>query len=309
MVKNIFPKNRIKTKNKKKVGSTRFAISIVVLACVLLLGVTGWLWWSKIVVNPDRVLGDTISNNLITKSITKHVSQSGPEGGVEQTAYLSFFPPDVNAQTKTVLSQGTGSNVASITTDTIGTKTADYVRYSNVTGAEGLPGADRLNDLLGVWAKRQSNPANGEQLTFLNETVFNVMLFGDLNSENRAKLEELIYKNNLYQYSSAEKRLENKRFVYVYDVSINPEALVTVIQEYVRLTGVADPDQFNPAQYKGVPPVKVQLTIDIFSRQLQKIEYSTGRTETYSGQNLYRPDNIPEQTIPIDELQKKLQGA
>ncbi|HYF97256.1 MAG TPA: hypothetical protein VD947_04450 [Patescibacteria group bacterium] len=309
MVKNIFPKNRAKTKNKKKTNSTRLAINLLVLGCVILVGVTGWLWWAKIVVNPDRVLNDTISNNLRTKSITKHVSQSGPEGGVEQTAYLSFFPPDINAQTKTILSQGSGSKTASITTDTIGTKTADYVRYSDVAGAEGLPGAERLNDLLGVWAKRQSNPANGEQLTFLNETIFNVMLFGDLDNEQKTKLEELIYKSNLYQYSSAEKRLENKRLVYVYDVSINPEDLVTVIQEYVRLTGVADADQFDPAQYKGVPPVKVQLTIDVFSRQLQKIEYSTGRVETYSGQNLFRPDNIPEQTIPIDELQKKLQGA
>lgn len=293
----------------KKMNSTRLAINLVVLFCVILVGFSGWLWWTKIFMNPDRVLGDTISNGLKTRSITKHVNQTGQNGGVDQVSYLSFYPPAASSQTVTVLTQGSGSNTASITTETIGINDADFVKYSEIKGADGLIASDKLNSLLGVWAKREQNSSTGAQTTFLNETIFGVVPIGNLNPEQKNQLEELINQKNIYTYSNAEKKIENKRPVYVYEMSINPADLVSIIQEYVKLTGIGDPAQLDPSQYQGASAIQIKFTIDIISRQLVKVEYPTGRTETYSGQNLYRPTQIPNETIPIDELEKRLQGA
>lgn len=294
----------------KKLGSRRLALDLVVLACVILLGVTGWLWWARIVMNPDRALNDTINNSLRTKSITKHIKQEGGiSGNVDQVTYISFYPPAVTSQSKTVLAQGGGSEAASVTTETIGTKDADYVRYTAANNTGGLPGAERLDSLFGKWAKRSADPSTGEQVTFLNESIYGIIPFGNLDASQRAELMGIIEQKNIYKYTSVERQTQDKRPVYVYDLSINAVDLVSAIQGYLQITGLGDPSQLNPDDYKGAGNLSIKVTIDILSRQLTKIEYPTGRLETYGGQNLYHPADIPQQTIPVEELQRRLQGA
>lgn len=299
----------VKKPNFVKPSSTRKIINLIVLVCVLLLAVTAWLWWTKIVMNPDRVLDDTIANSLKTKSVVKHVEQAGQGSSLEQTSYLSFYAPEVSARTITVLSQGQGNKVTSVTTETLGTNNAEYVRYTDVKGGEGSEAIDNLKELLGEWAKREQSQEAGEQMTFLSETLFNVVPIGNLTSEQQSQLLAAIQKANLYKYSSAEKQFVNKRPTYIYEVSVSPFDLVSVLQEYYKILGVDGADQLDPNQYQGVGPVKLRLTVDILSRQLTKIEYQSGRVESYSGHNLYKPLELPTDTMTTDELQQKLQGA
>ncbi|HEX5797225.1 MAG TPA: hypothetical protein VFX86_02445 [Candidatus Saccharimonadales bacterium] len=291
----------------KRRDPKRLMIDLIVLAAVILLGVSGWLWWNKIVMDPGRVLDDAIARNLQTRSIVKHVSQSGVTGGVEQTSYLSFFPPSVRSQASTVLSQGIGSNSASITTETIGTPEVDYVRYTSVEGADNLIGTDRLKQLLGIWSKREQN-VGGNEASFLNETLFGILPYGYFNDEQRSQLIEMLDQKDVYRYTSTTKSIENKRPVYTYEMSINPSQLVEFMRQYTVLSGVGNPSDLDPEQYKGLGDIRVRLVIDILSRQVKRIEYPTGRTETYNGQNLYRQIELPSQTIPVEELQRRLQG-
>lgn len=304
-------KNQLSLKDRiKNMETRRLVLDLVILACVILLGVTAWLWWTKIVMNPDRVLQGAIENSLQTNSVTKHITQEG--GGnsdVNQTTYLSFYPPNVTSQSRTVLSQGIGSTKTSVTTETIGTNDADYVRYTEANNTGSLPGAERLNDLFGKWAKRSQNPTSGDQVTFLNESIYGIFAFGNLDDAQRSRIMELVQQKNVYKYQSVERRIENKRPVYVYELSINPVELVSVIREYLEITGAGDPSQLNPDDYKGAGRLQVIATIDILSRQLLKIEYPTGRVESYNGHNLYKPTEIPSETMPVEELQRQLQGA
>lgn len=293
----------------RKLTGRRLAIDLILLGCIILLGVSGWLWWSRILMNPDRALSDAIATSLNTRSIVKTVDQSSQGGGIKQVSYLSFYPPVANAQTKTVLTQGIGSNALSVTTETIGTPDADFVRYTAVKGAETLPNADKLNGLLGTWAKREQNLEKGDRLTFLNETLFGIVPFGYLDDGQRDQLMASIDQKDIYKYKKVERVMENNRPVYVYDISLNPQDLVSILREYVTLSGVGDPNQLDPSQYQGLGRINIKLTVDILSRQVTKVEYGTGRVESYSGQNLYKPIDIPANPIPIDELQKRLQQA
>ncbi len=298
-----------KTDKKPKYNTKRLTVDLIVLACVILLGISGWLWWSKIFMNPDRALKAAIDNSLQTKSVTKRVKQSG--GGnseIDQTTFVSFYPPKAATQTRTVLSQGFGSTTTSVTTETIGTNDADYVRYVASDNTNNLPGGDALTKLFGVWAKRTANPATGDQVTFINESLYGVIPFGNLDAAQSSKLRSLIAEKGVYRYTSVERRIENKRPVFVYDMSIKSSDLVSVIKEYFQITGIGDPSQLNPEDYAAAGNLSIKLTVDILSRQITQIEYPTGRVETYSGQDLYRPVDIPKDTIPVDELQKRLQG-
>lgn len=309
-------------KSIKKVDSSKFkkfakkpklglkhALAFAVFVGAALIGVSGWLWWTQILINPDRVLSDAISNSLQTNSVTRRIVQNDNGQKVDQTSYLSFYAPSVSSETLSVFSQpGSNNQQTVLTTNTIGTTSADYIRYKSVEGAENLPGADNFNKLIGVWAKKDDQ--SGGQLSFLNESLFSLVPFANLDPQDKSTLLDLINQKELYKYNSAKRINENNRQVYIYELNIKPVDLIEVISKYAELTGAADPEQFNPQDYEGAAPVPVRFAVDIVSRNLIRIEYggAAGRTETYSGYNLFRPINIPEETITIEELQKRLQG-
>jgi hypothetical protein len=295
---------------KPKLSQKHILISATLLG-VLLLAVTGWAWWTKIVINPERVLSDAIANSLQTTSVTRQVLQDDGNQKVDQTSYLSFYAPTITAETSTELSQkGRQRQETTITTDTIGTKNVDLVRYSNVEGAENLPGAENFEKLIGIWAKKEADPAKGEQATFLNESLFSIVPIGNLDPEAREQLLELMNEKKLYEYKSVVREIENYRPVYVYTLSVNPADLIEVLALYAQLTGAIDPGQFNPETYANAPAVTVEATVDIASRNITSIRYgNSSRTESFSGYNLFRPIKLPEETITIDELQQRLQGG
>lgn len=301
-------KNTWKRNYKKNRG--RLVLDIVVLACVILLGLSLYLWWTKIFMNPERVLDDAIASSLKTRSVTKTVQQTGLTGGINQVTYLSFYPSGPRSQTNSVLTQGVGSNASSVATQTIGTPESDFVRYTNVqAGGQGQSqGVERFQSIIGKWAQREQNLSKGSQVSFLNESLFGILPLGYLNDQQSDELIGVIEQKNVYKYTSVKRVIENKRPVFVYDMSINPADLVTVLQEYIKLTGAGDPNQFSPDQYRGLGDVKIQMTIDALSRQVTEVKYSTGRVEKYDGQNLYHQIELPAQTIPVEELQKRLQG-
>ena len=73
-------KNILKRNYKK--NPRRLVLDLVVLACVILLGVSLYLWWTRIFMDAQRTLDDTIAANLRTRSITKTVNQTGLTGGI-----------------------------------------------------------------------------------------------------------------------------------------------------------------------------------------------------------------------------------
>lgn len=280
----------------------------VILAAVLILA--GWLAWSKIIIDPDRVLSDTLNNSLRTPSITREVVQDQGNSGVRQVSYISFRQPDPNANTKTTIYQATNSNTtASVETETIGTNTSDYVRYTDIKEAGGEDGTGGLGDLIGKWAQRNkedNSSVPGSNLTFFNEGLFSIIPFGNLDKASRETLLGFINDKNLYNYTSAEKKFEDGRLVYEYNFSINPADLVDILRRYMELTGNGDSSQLDPSEYASSPPIQIQITVDVLSRQVVSIKYPQGRIENYSGYGLYRPVDIPTETIPIEQLQQRI---
>lgn len=288
----------------------KFSIIILGVLLAAALVALGWLAWTKIIIDSDRVLSEALNNSLRTPSITRKVVQNQGTSGVEQVSYISFRQPDPSANTRTVIYQATNNNTtASVTTETIGTNNADYVRYTDIKEAGGDDGTGGLGDLIGAWAQRNDNgeAVPGGNLTFFNEGLFSIIPFGNLDKESREGVLSLIESKNLYQYTSAERKFSDGRLVYDYSFNINPTDLIEVLKYYMDITGNGDPAQLDPAEYENAPPIQIIVTVDVLSRQVTAIQYPQGRIENYSGYGLYRPVEIPSETIPIEQLQQRAQ--
>jgi len=318
MAKNPSKKKQVAEKSNKNIFKKRVSKQTAILSIALTLAiaafvVSGAFWWNRIFMNPDQVFQSMLANNLSSRSISRKVVQNDPSNSVDQATYVNFSPPEVESQSLTVLSQkNQDRSTTTVTTETIGTKNSDLVRYVSAKGADNLSISGNIQGILGVWASREPDSSKGESATFLNEAVFSIVPFGNLTQSQRSQLISYINDQDVYKYNptAVKKSFENGRYVYSYNVQLSPSAFVGLLAKYVELTGVGNSSQLNPSDYESAGPIPIKMKIDILSRQLIEIDYaSNGRTETYPSRNLYRDIKIPKETIPFDELQKRLTGA
>lgn len=296
---------------KRSKYSLKTLLTLTLIVASLLFLASGWAWYTKIAINPDRVLNDAIENSWKTNSVTKKINQESEMQDQKQTTYISFYSPYALVESRTVLSQkGLQREETTITTDTIGANGADYIRYTKVEGAKNLPGAENLDKLIGQWAKRDADKNNGGSSEFLNEALFSVLPIGNLKPDNRAALSSFADSRQIYKtITPAERKIDNYRPVYEYSLSMKPTDLISLLSEYAKMTGLADPKQFNPDAYANTPPLNIRMSVDIASRRVVKINYvDSGRIETFTSYNLYRPERLPKNAITFEELQQRLLG-
>lgn len=302
-IKNLRLPKRI---SLKKINKQNVLLGGAVVVALALFIVSGWLWWTRVFTDSDRVFSDMLANNLKSKSVSRKVTQKDQPSSVDQTIYVDFRPNEVNSQTVTKLSEkGMDRQVTTVTTETIGTPSSDYVRYLSAEGAESLSVGGNLDDVLGVWAKRDSNP---EEAAFLNEALFSIVPFGNLSNDQSEELLSFMQDKNVYEQTRAEKAFVNGRYTYSYGVLIRPLALVESLAKYAELTGQGSRAQLNAESYANAAPIHVQMLVDIPTRQLISIEYSNGRSETIENTSLFREITIPNETIPFEQLQQRLLG-
>ncbi len=291
-------KTTIKT---KKLTFKQKMYGLVSLA-VILLGAGVWLWWSSMLMNPQRALDDMLANSLRTQGITKSISQDTASQSVRL-----YFQPEPMAQTSTILKQEGPNGPSSVTTETIGTRNADYVRYTDInTGGLPTPG---IEEVVNVWATQGSNESLGAQPTFLNEASLAIIPFGNLSQDDAAKVLSAMDEKQLYDYDKVDTRWVKGRPTLIYSMSIKPSDLISVLKVYSEVAKIGDESQLRAEDYAGARELNIQVAVDAISRQLVNVAYpDSGRNEVYSGYGLKNLVDLPEQPISILELQTKIQN-
>lgn len=284
-------------------------VRLLVVATVIFVIALAASWWQFVYSTPEAVFNAAIENSLTTNGVIKKVSQSDQQNKVDQSTYLSFTN-GAKSQSVTVLEQASPLGGSSrVVTENIGAADADYIRYRSIDVAMSGQPTD-VSNIENIWAKRENGQKAANQSSFLDEGVFGIVPFANLSEPEAQVLAGFAQSQNVYNFTSHERKFENGRPVYVYQVQFLPEALVGYLAQYADKAGVGDKAQLNPSNYKDVPPVKVEFKIDVVSRQLISIEFKdTGRVELYQGHGLTREIEIPSDTIPITELQKRLQNV
>jgi hypothetical protein len=209
--------------------------------------------------------------------------------------------------------QITPVGVNTVKTETIGTLTDDFARYTSINTRQ----RDRQNkpinfgQVLGVWGK--SVPSSDQSLPaqFLYGNILTVVPFAPLNAQQRQRVLQTMRDLLVYDvdYSKAISRTENGRSLFVYTVKVNPASYVAMLKKLAQEIGLHQLDKIDPMTFAGKTAEEMEISVDKLSQQLTHISYQSGqREESYSGYGLQAEVNVPAVSVPIPELQRRLQS-
>lgn len=281
---------------------------IILMGIALLAGSLG-VWWSYVYNSPTSVFNRMLRVNLSTPSVTKTVVLADESQKLVQKTALETKPKQlVNSINILQRLSGEGSTV---TTETISTPKADYVRFTDIKTTQKKPDGSPLNfkEVLGVWGKSDQNDPSGAAQLF-NQMALGIVPIGNLSLSQRDRLLNQIKSSGVYKIdsNSVKRSRINNRPVYVYDVSVAPQAYIAMLKTFARDLGILQLEQIDPSQYGGGEAIKFRFTVDVWTGQLKKIDYmDSGRAETFSAYGARSDVVLPTSSIPAQELQGRVQ--
>jgi hypothetical protein len=304
-MKNILANKSRPTTSLKKPSRLALGLVALALAGAALFGASGYYWYKNVLMDPDRILDGMLDKSLQTTSVYRTVGQSGGQNTVNQATYVAFTP-ETMAQSFTTLREINDLGRTTVTTETLGNDQTDYVRYNSIK----IESTTKRNfdNVVNVWGKREANAETGQATSFLNDALFVIVPFGNLNPEQRKIMTDEINKVGLYDAESTKTSIKSGRPIITYDIKLDPQALVTVLAKYVEVTGIGKSANLDPASYEGATKLDVELEVDVLSRHVKAIRFAnSGRTESYTSYNVVRQIQKPTETIDVNELQSRLQ--
>lgn len=290
----------------------------VYVAGVLVLIASGYLWWSRVYLAPERVFWSMLSSSMSTNGVTIETSQDSDQASISQLVQIELGSTN-RAHSLTTLKQGN----TEVKTEIIGTKDADYTRYrSIVTDQKGSDGKPlNTSKVVNVWAKSDDSEQSDTQASghrLFSQAVLGIGLpvgsvpvpIGKLSPKQRDSLMSLIKSQNVYQASfkdgKVKKERKDGRLLYTYDTKIQTILYVRLMKEFAKDLGLHELDAVDPNTYTTAEPLQVKLTVDARSRQLVSVDNGQGYKQTYEGYGLPLNIQIPKKTITTEELQARL---
>jgi hypothetical protein len=282
-------------------------VATIFLAVLVVGG--GLIWWQAVWQSPEQIFADMLVNNLATTSVTRTVNAGNKTQSIDQTIRLQMG--STNASDWLVAARQTG---ASVTTESIGTPSAGFVRYVSI----GSKSDHQLDDsgLLNQWGKDDGRTNTGLTQLFA-ETILDVTNapappIGNVPADKRAELLAFIADDKVFvpNYAGVKHEAIAGRSVDTYSVAVNLAAYVQLMKLFAHDLGLSRLDAIDPNQYVGMAPVTVVMSVDTLSHQLARVSYaSSGFTQSYADWGLQPAITLPTKFITTTELQKRLEAA
>jgi hypothetical protein len=289
---------------KRKTTWQQYIAVIIAVIVVIVFG--GWYYCNKVYLKPENVFWATMDRNLQTGSITKAYSEGNELQSYGLVTKLQF-KGQLASQTTVVVKDETAGASSTVITNTVGTPTQDFLKYSQITSET----AEVPQSAIGVWAVNTANDTQTAQV-FLNELTSSPLLFGYLNHNQRSELIKAMRDNQAFEvdFASTDTTKEfNGKKVYSYDVTINLANYLPIYQTYLRMMGQAQlADQIGTSAPDAT--LAVTLLIEPVSRHLMQITIAdNGGTLTFSNQDASQLIELPtDAQLSIDDLQLLLSG-
>ncbi len=286
------------------------AKTLILFAILLFAGGT-WGWWHFIYSHPKRVFWGAIGNALQTRSFTRQSVLIDNDQSYIQRVITKSSPKQVVSGVNEIKQENAAG--FDVFTEVVGTPTIDYVRYTSIKTDQKDQDGKSLDykSVLGVWGKTEpaDKQTNGQ---LYNQSVLGVMPFGNLPLTQRRELISLMQSKSTYKtdYSSVKRTLIKSRPVYSYEVVVNAEAYITVLKKYASMVGLTHMSQTSPEDFRTTAALQFRVFVDVWTKQVTKIEYPGGRTETYGSYGIQKQAAaVPAATINIDQLQQRVQAV
>jgi hypothetical protein len=211
--------------------------------------------------------------------------------------------------------QSNGVNSSTIAQENVGTPTADYISFPVInTTAKTSSGAPAdYSSIRGVWGKSvEAQKISSSQAQYFRQVLLSTVVIANLNPTARHKLIDFMRQRNVYttDFTKVSKTKLKGRAVYDYPVKIDAKAYFSMLQEFSILEGLGKIPGLDLSKYDAAAPLSATFTVDINSRQLTNIHYDeTSQDEAFTSYGITSQIKIPAKTIPVDELQKRLQAV
>lgn len=279
---------------------------VAVLLVAIVFGLNAW--YTAIYTDSRRVFDAMLENSLRTSSVTKQIVQNDEEQLLTQHVRLELGEKH-RAHGHTDLSQ-IGLASAHVKTESIGTPTADYVRYLSIeTDQKGASGNDLdFSKVIGVWGKTEASGTTSGEL--YNEIILGVIPVGNLSASDRRELLKLASDLEVYkvEYKNVRRGSVNGRPSYEYTVKVLPEEYVTLLKRYAQMVGLTHLDNVNPGSYSNSPAIEFKVVVDVNTRRLATVTYESGRQERFIGYGSQASVGVPKDAVTVEELQSRLQN-
>ena len=300
-----------KSKKNQRGRGTSFQVrGIVIIALVItLVSLAIFCRWRMN--DPRRVFDAMLENSLRTRSVTKTVNQTDEYQNMKQTTQLLVGSQNIT-RGLIELSQGEGTSVV---TESIGTPTEDFFRYTAIkTDQLSESGAPLdFSQAINVWGRTSNTFEDGSTNGQLyGEMVLGIIPIGYLNPSDRKELLSEIKSNNVYEvdYGKVNRSNIKGRPTYKYEVKMKPEAYVNLLKKFAKKVGLTQLENVDSSVFKDSPLAEMTVTVDVWSRQLTGLEMAgTGRNEIYWSYGAKISIDQPTDTIPVEVLQEKLQSV
>ncbi len=290
------------SKVRSVVTSTKF---IVTVAALVVIGTYG-AWQYHNTSNVDRVFWGMVDNNMQTSAYVRHTQQKSGGQSVDQI-FATATSPQHKLFSDTIFTQ-TGVDSATAVTENIGTPTADYVRYTSIETAKNLD----FKDVLGIWGITGPQEPGRTTGQLYNQAVLGIIPTGNVSAEKRREIVKIMHEKNAYTYTITETKrsLFFGRPTYTMRVIVNPVGYITALKQFASVVGLNHLDGINPEEYAEAQKLSFEVTVDGWTHQMTANTQGDGRSEAINGRNIKKKlPETPTDTIPVDELQQKLQSV
>lgn len=285
------------------VTSTKF---IVTIAALVIIGTLG-LWCYHNSTNQDRVFWGMVNDSMRTSAYTRHTQQKSGAQSVDQILVTATSPQ--HRLFSDSLFVQTGVDSAEAVTENIGTPTSDYVRYTSIKTAQNLD----FRGVLNVWGVSNGQTSGETTGQLYNQAVLGVIPIGNLTAAQRREIVKIMQEKDAYSYKLVETKrsLPFGRPTHTFQVTVNPVGYISALKQFADYVGLNHLKQVNPEEYAEAQKLAFIVSVDGWTHQMVATSQSAGgKTEAISGRNLKKQlPEAPRDTIPVDELQLKLQSV
>ncbi len=285
---------------------TRFWPLLATLALIL-LGAAGYTYWKNVYSTPDAVFRRMLSSSLQTIGFTRIATQSGDGQSLDVTS-LQTTAPYHQVRAENILKQG---EQTTITTESITTTNKNFVRYNDIQTDQTKTDGSKFdfNQILGQWGDVAATENDNSITTIYTGNV--IVPFANLSAQDKETLLNQIITDGVYEldYDAIKTEIVDGRKTYIYDVTVNPVPYIKMLKTLSGMLGQDQLADLNPDEYANVDALKFSMYVDVLSSQLTRVVYSdqSQTTEYYRGYGIRDVAPLPSDTIPLSELQTRLQ--
>jgi len=295
-----------------RIDYKKLALWAVALASILLI-VSSYLAYTRLYLTPERRFWNAINNNLALPSVVRTVEQGGTGNKSIDTTRFTFGAQAVQDKVSSVSFKNATAE-SNVTTETLSTPTTQYVRYKNIFSTEKKSdGTDyHFDSIKDIWAKQDeatdASGADNQRLSYL-QPLITLAPFGNLTPEARQSIvAELKDGSYVIDFAHPAYQNNNGQKYVTYDVKVQTKKYVKALQDYFTAAGFGSFPPLDPSGYADSSTVSAKFTIELKTNAIVGIQYNDQK-ELYSDFGVTKPVLIPTSTIPLNELQGRLQAV